>query len=132
MSYKFTILTPPVDIYEYRHYHFIMTKELCPICQSILFTDLIGDFICRNKADHSFMKRMKDDQNPLIFKITFKEYYEGIYGSQFIEINFVKGETKVWTKPNERFPIVIPYSFIPDFSDLTKLKSKIKTFFLFA
>lgn len=110
----------------------------CPICQKQLRKhDMIKyiDHECRTE-EHFYGKRIiQGEMTKLKLRITEPE------GEKFyIKFNYDRDLTEVWSikivngyevhDKSKRIPII--GTFVPDFSDLEKLKQKIKTYLLFS
>ena len=107
----------------------------CPICQSQLEPQdhkiLYQDYLCKKNIDHhAYMYRYRPAQNEMVqlkvritdedgSKIYFKVYYD-------------QNRSEVWTRSNDNQRITIDHAFVPDYSDLEKLKQKIRTYIIFS
>lgn len=109
----------------------------CPICHHEMeMTHLISykDYYCRGGDEHFYGKRVKNNVLTKL-KIRFKEVSgEKIY----IKFNYDLNSMQVWSKKPGDFDdsrdarIPIEGTFEPDFSDINKLKSKIKVYLTFS
>lgn len=110
----------------------------CPICQKQL--ERINkikyiDYQCAGE-EHYYGKRIKDSVLTAV-KIRFKESD----GSKlYIKFYYDTNVTEVWSKKpldqtdqySKQNRIPIDRTFVPDFTDLDKIKQKIKTYLLFS
>ena len=107
----------------------------CPICKSELELEIrnrssaIETTIqyCRYNSDNHFYGKqlLKDDIIKLKIRLIENNNYLNIRFDY--ELNFME----VWSDSDFN-RIRIEYTFVPDFSDIEKLKSKIKTYLLFS
>lgn len=107
-----------------------MQKYSCPICHLEMKPSdkpYKNDFNCKASDDHIYIHRIKDDQISKI-KIVFSDNDNRL----FMKVNYDEGFTEVWTKSNNDYRTVIQSVFTPDFSDIERLKSKIKTYLTFS
>lgn len=108
-----------------------MQKLTCPICDKELSVeeyDGYKDYHCRSRFDHHYGVRIKDDE---ILKVKVRLTDED--GSCiFFKINYDEKVTQVWTLMNQVNRVAVPHIFEPDFTDLSKLKLKMKTYLLFS
>lgn len=109
-----------------------MEKHICPLCNDYLSGDTTPnkhtDYSCVKSADHYYAKRIKNDELTKIkFRLTDPD------GKKlYIKINYDQGITQVWTKSNNNIRSEIQSVFEPDFSDIEKLKNKLKTYLVFS
>jgi hypothetical protein len=110
-------------------------EHQCPICQNKLEPQenkiLYQDYVCRYNLDsHSFIYRYRPAVNEVAqlkvritdddgSKLYFKVYYD-------------QDRSEVWTRTNDNQRINIEHAFVPDYSDLDKLKQKIRTYIIFS
>ena len=107
----------------------------CKICKSEMVISLLDrSFYCRNNAnDHFYGERFLADT---LMKIKIRLTDEG--GEKlYISFDYKSNTTEVWSRKlslrdNDTVKIPIDGTFIPDYSDINKLKSKIKTYLLFS
>jgi hypothetical protein len=112
-----------------------MIYENCPICSKTLSKQsetlnpgLIScESFCEKEKDHSFFSRWFNEEpnQTQIIKIAFKGD-----SKIFLKLNYQLQKSFIWTKPNDVHPIKVSL-FEPDFSDIPKLKKKLKTLLLF-
>lgn len=105
---------------------------VCPICHKNLFKSerqyFVGeDLECVVYSDHYFAGRISDEKFSLI-KIRLNDGAHKL----FMRVNFDDNISYFWTKQGDLNPIKINCAVQPDFSDLSKLKQKIKTYLLFS
>jgi hypothetical protein len=108
-------------------------EHKCPICQQPTFVDKQekshADYICRTDQDqHVYMYRFKNNEvSQLKVRITEPD------GSKlYFKVLYDQDRSEVWTKTNDHERINIGKAFVPDFSDLDKLKGKLKMYLLFS
>jgi len=108
-------------------------EHVCPICHQPTQIDRdeknFKDYICRTDVDkHVYMYRIvKDTMTQLKVRMTEED------GSKlYFKVLYDQDRSEVWTKTNDNERINIGKAFVPDFSDLDKLKVKIKTYLLFS
>lgn len=110
-----------------------MQKYFCPICQDELKPDPSRqhtDYACYGGDDgnHLYIHRVKDEQ---ITKIKVRLMEPG--GEKlYFKINYDHGFSEIWTKANDTNRNRIDSIFDPDFSDVEKLKTKIRTYLVFS
>ena len=108
-----------------------MEKHTCPLCQKDLDIEnkiKYIDYSCTTSDDHYFAKRIKGDE-----MIKMKVRFTDPDGEKlYFKINYDLGGSQVWTKSNDNIRTEIQSVFIPDFSDITKLKNKIRTYLVFS
>ena len=106
-------------------------ERKCPICNKALMHEhkiKYHDYHCFPPADdHHFAERIKDDEQILI-KVRVCKNKEKI----FFKVNFAEKFSEFWTLPDDRNRIKIDSVIHPDFSNLTSLYDKIKTYLVFA
>ncbi|CAB4196600.1 hypothetical protein UFOVP1290_120 [uncultured Caudovirales phage] len=120
-------------------------KHICPICQSEMTSGygkiIYQDFSCRKDLDNhiylyryyeAFNKANSLNQNSehiseLKFRLTESDGFK-----LYVKIYYDQYRSEVWTKTNDNKRINIPKIITLDFSDLDKLKSKIKTYLIFS
>lgn len=109
-------------------------KDPCPICQEPLELEINERLIelteseviiCNRIKDHIFIAQTSNQQ-PQIIKIKFNEDGKKL----FLKLDFQNEEAFLWTKPNDLRPRRIPL-FSPDYSNIPRLKQKLKTLLLF-
>ena len=112
----------------------------CPICNKKLTTNRsfsyknnkyskYTDYECKYKEDHFFVKRINCRMtNESKVKIRLSDETSLI--SYYLKINYDENTSEVWVKDSNK--ITINQVFVPDYSDLTKLKEKIKTYLNFS
>ncbi len=114
-------------------------KHVCPICQSEMVYDygkiIYQDFSCRKDLDsHIYLYRYykeKLDYTNHISELKFR--LSDPDGSKlYTKIYYDQNRSEVWTKTNDNKRVNIPKVISLDFSDLDKLKCKIKTYLLFS
>jgi hypothetical protein len=107
-------------------------EHLCPLCNNSLARKRAKDYFdyqCSKYDSHFYAKRTHLDTNELL-KIKVKLQNED-KSEWYFRINYDTVSTEVWTDENPN-RIVIKQVFTPDFSDLSRLKSKIQTYMLFS
>jgi len=114
-----------------------MEKYICPICQAELKQDYRSerkplhehDFTCSMRDDnHSYSIRTVDDT-----MVKIKVRLQDTDDERLIFlIDYADHKLEIWTKAGQTNRVVIPVSFEPDFSDIEKLKEKIRTYLIFA
>ena len=115
-----------------------MPTTTCPICNRVLIRDHMIkyiDYSCKNNTNnHFYAKRLVEDVLTKVkLRLTDKSG-EKIY----VKFNYDLNNFEVWSKmPDKNFDfapkrILINGTFIPDFSDIEKLKSKIKVYLTFS
>jgi len=83
------------------------------------------DFICRNDSKHFFaMRRMGETVVKLKFRIEDDDE-----SNIFVQLNYDQSFTEIWKKDSNKIKIESFPSL--DFSDIEKLKKKIKTYLVF-
>ena len=108
-------------------------KHICPICNQSTHLDRndksFKDYICRTNLDeHVYMYRMIKN-----VMTQMKVRFTDLDGTKlYFKILYDQDRSEVWTKPNDKERINIGKAFIPDFSDIDKLKQKIKVYLLFS
>ena len=104
----------------------------CPVCnqemrkedadaQSTAYS--YEEFACRQDS-HFVMSRLVKEE---LVKIKVR-FTEPSGEKLFLKIEYDKGMCEVWGKTSSNDHVVIPHTFTPDFSDLTRLKQKIRTY----
>jgi hypothetical protein len=114
-----------------------MIKEnYCPICKSNLTLDSnhtdkkISDYLCKFKEDHFFAIRMKNDY---VSKIKVRVLDDDDLKSKlFIKVNFDENTTQVWKSINPSHQIKVKSAIDIDFSNISKIRNKIKTILIFS
>lgn len=107
-----------------------MEKFNCPICQSELVLEnktKSKDYSCISD-DHFYAHRVKENT---ITKLKVR-FVEPNGNKLYFKINYDLGISEVWTKANDNRRTTIDTIFTPDFTDINKLKSKIKTYLVFS
>lgn len=99
----------------------------CPLCHNEMICESkllapIADYICRNKEDHWFAERVENTKI-IYMKMRINENERSYY----LIINYTKNIMQVWSHKDRR-RILIRHVFVPNFSNLDKLKNKIKTY----
>jgi hypothetical protein len=108
-------------------------ERLCPICQIKLTyygASDNTDYECYPPAvDHHYAERVVENKTAII-KIRLGSINDRIA----IRINYNKNLTEVWRvgPPATSKKTIINHTFVPDFSDLNKLRDKIRTYVLFS
>ena len=107
----------------------------CPICQRKLTKEhKIShiDYHCYPPLlDHHYAKRVDRENKLLQVKIRLTEENDT---TLYYKIDLEENQSYVWTKPGaiDKNRIKIDYAIIPDFTDLEKLKLKLKTYIIFS
>lgn len=86
------------------------------------------DWTCKSQDDHHFSYRVLDEK---IIKMRIRLTEPGRDGALRLKIHYDLGFSEVWTKAGSSHRIKINSIVVPDFSDLEKLKNKIKTYLVF-
>lgn len=107
-------------------------NNICPICKNTLSvsdtsTQSYADYHCNHK-DHFFAKRMMMGQ---LIKVKLR-VPDKDNPPLYIKVNFDDNSTQVWKKHSTIPRINIDHACKLDFSDLDKIKNKIKTYLLFS
>ena len=108
-------------------------EHKCPICQHPTVIQKedksYADYICRtNNDEHVYLYRVKGGEVTQL-KVRFSEPD----GSKlYFKVLYDQDRSEVWTKSNDNERINIGKAFVPDFSDLDKLKQKVKMYLLFS
>lgn len=118
------------------------TIHICPICNALLEKDSIfeldndiEDYYCRLNDDHFYGKRIgigsvKDcSDNILNIKVRFTDENDN---DLYLSVNFDKQISEVWSEPDSKNKVQIDQMIIPDFSNIDKIKQKIKTCLTFS
>jgi hypothetical protein len=108
-------------------------KYQCPICQNEMVIDehkiKYVDYVCRfDLDDHLYMHRVCQDKI-MQLKIRFTE---PDHSRIYVKIYYDQGKSEVWTRSQDNERIKIGHVFDLDFSEIDKLKRKIKTYLLFS
>lgn len=108
-------------------------KYHCPICQKEMTMEhkikFIDYFCSPPQADHHYSARYADDKLAKVkVRLTDVKRRETL----FFKVDYIEGNTLVWTTPNDIKRVVIPQTFIPDFNQLDKLRAKIRTYLVFS
>lgn len=108
-------------------------EHSCPICQRALERDdrtKYVDYHCSPpKEDHHYAKRVSP-MNELL-KVKARISHDG--EKMFLKLHYDEGYCQVWTNPDDdASKIRINSLFEPDFSDLTALKTKLRTYLVFS
>ena len=104
--------------------------HLCPICKRALTKeDLFKyvDYLCwPTKKDHHYVERIRNGHLDIIkVRISPKD------SKLFFKINYEKGFTECWVGgAHDANRIKIENTFVPDFTDMTKLEAKIRIWLL--
>lgn len=103
----------------------------CPICQAALkrdsFNNIIEEKCISDAEDHFYCTRSyAQDEIILKQKIRLKDNEHNL----IIVIHHDQQTCDVW-RDDDKKKISVPISFQADFSDLDKIKQKIKTYLLF-
>ena len=104
----------------------------CPICQTKLAREhKIShiDYYCHPpQTEHHYSKRLERESGSVLqFKFRLSE--EGNH--LFLKVDVEHGQSFVWAKADTDERIKIDYVVTPDFSDLSKLREKIRTYLVF-
>lgn len=112
-------------------------EQFCPICKLKLVqtpNPKHADFRCYKDDSHFFAKRLTLNHEsldaPELLKVKVK-FQIGNESPWYLRVNYDQNTSEVWTEENP-IRIVINQVFNPDFSDLIKLKEKIRTYMLFS
>lgn len=107
-------------------------KHICPIChkKTILDRDdkddTSQDYACRTDNDHhAYFYRVRNNQMTRL-KVRLNDNGVKLYLKLYCDQN----RFEVWTSNLSGKRINININFVPDFSDLDKLKEKIKIYLL--
>ncbi len=102
----------------------------CPICQRVLTEEhkiSYIDYYCSpSREDHHYAVRFKGDE-VIKMKVRLTDSQSTLY----VKMNFDEGYLEVWTKENQN-RIKINQTFTPDFTEIDKLKTKIRTYLTFS
>lgn len=108
-----------------------MERHFCPICNSELKVEhkiKYIDYYCHNYKDHSFGKRIIQENKKLNrVKIRLTDNKDKLY----IQIYYQDGYLEVWKNSSIVDRAKVNYTFVPDYSDIKSLKNKIKTYMVF-
>lgn len=114
-------------------------NRTCPICQRQLTKSpclstpqsTVIDYFCHpSMMDHHYGERLRNGQLCKM-KIRLTDQYTD--ERMFLRIDFDEGHSHVWTKQDDqKNRIVINHTFMPDFSQIEKLKAKIQTYLIFS
>lgn len=106
-------------------------KRLCAICNRVMdHHNAIAyiDFTCKKDQDHHVLiERFRDNQ---LVKLKTRLMDEGT--KLYVKFHFDRNQIEVWTKTNDANRIIVDSIFEPDFSDLNKIKQKIRTYLIFS
>lgn len=110
-----------------------MSTHHCPICNQNLIKDDeymdTTDYTCNhNRDNHFYIKRIDKDNNTLKIKFRITDADGSKY---YMKVQYDHGNLEVWTGTSKT-RIAIPHTFVPDFTDLSKLQNKIKTYLTFS
>lgn len=115
-------------------------QHACPVCSATLVKEdklKYIDYYCKhNRDDHSYGIRYVKDELTKV-KVRFREPNKD---KLYIKFHYDLGHMEVWgiknhpenVDPDVPVRITIAGTFIPDFSDVEKLKQKIKTYLIFS
>ncbi len=105
----------------------------CPICQKEMTKEhkiKFIDYYCDPpQPDHHYSIRYVDTQ---VMKVKVRLTDVKHRDTLFFKIDYVEGNTQVWITPNDPKRTVIPQTFTPDFSQIDKLRAKIRTYLVFS
>lgn len=110
-----------------------MLEHICPLCHAPLTEDAPStsgsiDYHCMRADDHYYAHRVKNNEITKV-KVRFTEFD----GDRLtFKINYDQGTCQFWTQRSEHNRTEIQTIFTPDFSDIDKLKTKIKTYMIFS
>lgn len=108
-------------------------KHLCPICQRKLTKDdkiKYVDYHCSPvKEDHHYIVRERKG-----VQLKVKIRLSDAVGHVYLKINFDEGYLQAWTKPGTEGEdrTRVDQIFYPDFTQIEKLREKIRTYLLFS
>ena len=88
------------------------------------------DYTCAKETDHQFSIRivhniMMDTKTLTKLRVAF--YKERLH----LKVHYDEKYTEVWAKANSAHRMRIEQVIVPDFTDIAKLKNKIKTLLVF-
>lgn len=105
-------------------------NQNCPICHSSLIREdslpEIVDLLCC-QDDHFFGQRF-NKENLIILKIRLKDDDKNL----FVRLNYELNSCNIWIKADQIKPITLSHIIHLDYSNIDKLKQKIKTLLLFS
>lgn len=108
-------------------------EHICPICNKITKADIepsdkvnVKDYVCRNSVDtHFYVCRIVDE---IITQL--KVRFNDDKGTPlFFKILYDKKRTEIWTEVNGN-KVQLDKILTPNFSDLDKLRDKLKLYLL--
>jgi hypothetical protein len=104
----------------------------CPICQTKLAREHKISYIEYHcfppRDDHHYAKRIKrEDSSMLQFKVRLTESGNNLY----LKVDTENGQSFVWSKAGSDERVKIDQIVSTDFSDIDKLREKIKTYLVF-
>lgn len=107
--------------------------NVCPICKEHLVpvdssSNTYNDYHCTTGKNHFFAKRLAMGQ---LLKVKLRLPDQG-NSYLYMKVNFDENSTQVWKKSSEKQRINIDHATSLDFSDIEKIKNKIKTYLLFS
>ena len=106
-----------------------MEKFQCLVCnQEMEDKNQIAyvDHFCKKSDDHHFSWRIRNN-NLIKLRIRFKTGTERLC----LKVHYDEGYSEVWSKSNTINRVRIDSIIAPDFSDIEKLKNKIRTILVF-
>jgi hypothetical protein len=111
-------------------------ERFCPIClRALTESHKISyiDYHCHPPVKgHHYAERIKDDQT-LRMKIRLTEEGSGPdLPHMYLHIHYDDGYSEIWTNPGQTDRIRIHHIFVPDFTNLNALKSKLQTYIIFS
>lgn len=106
-------------------------KRFCAICNSEMeYHNNISyiDYTCAGVDRHFLIERFVENK-----RVKLKtRFTDSLNNKLYLKIHFDKDKMEIWTKSNDSERIYVNGSFDPDFSDVDKLKQKIKMMMLFS
>jgi hypothetical protein len=106
-----------------------MEKYNCLVCNREMESkhlNMYEDHFCNTQKDHNFSWRIRHN-NLAKLRIRFMTGQERLC----LKIHYDEGYSEVWSKINTANRIRINQIVVPDFTDLEKLKNKIRTLLVF-
>lgn len=106
-----------------------MEKYQCLICNremEISHKLMYVDYYCNKQDDHHFAWRVKDNSLAKL-RIRFTDGTTKLH----LKVHYDEGYSEVWTKAKSDNRLKINAIVAPDFTDLDKLKNKIRTLLVF-
>ena len=106
-----------------------MEKFQCLVCNKemeVAHKIAFIDHFCNKSDDHHFSWRIKDNRL-LKLRIRFEDGKERLC----LKVHYDESYSEVWSKAKSDNRIRINQIVIPDFSDIEKLKNKIRTLLVF-